>query len=267
MSIVTAFADRNGVTDAAAARAPSHTPGAPAHAPAAGAVGQPIARDHARREQERAIAAFAPQNLVHARSAYAHGIAYVTPPGEQYDEPYRPILYPLPPRGHPIYREQQQFVRQPEGRIRLLRSRSTAGVFISALQRDGVDILTDWGAVPDLLFLDPLRYFVDHPHINAIWVELVDASEYSASHASSDLADIATASRASETTFSGGEPVISSSSSAVAVPSSSYARVIRRSDLTHAYLSALREYQHQHFLTRLVCPPTARDFVGTLHGR
>jgi hypothetical protein len=185
---------------------------------------------------------------------------------EQFDgtDPHRRELYLIPPRGSAVYLAQQQPSPPDIRRVRLLRSRSTQGLIICAARINGVDLLTDWGSIPDLLFLDVLRYFVDHPEINAIWIENVDSSEYSASHASSDFASIGTDQPA--------HPVVATdartaSSATASDAPTRYARVVSRADLTYEYVAAIRTYQHRFFLDRGVCPPTAVEFLATLHGR
>ena len=142
-------------------------------------------------------------------------------------------------------------------RVRVLRSRSTRGEVQTFIDHVGVARAVDWSFLPDLLYLDPLRYFLTHPQYMEIWIELDDVSTYSTSHATGSVGEVVSAAGPSSTV----------SSSSGTETAANIALVLRRSEFTHTYALLCRQLQFDAFRAWHVDLPPTACFLATLHGR
>ena len=98
--------------------------------------------------------------------------------------------------------------------------------------------MTDWSYLTDLLFLNPYAYFLSHPHVESIWIELHDPSRRII-HVD-DPADV--------------DPT-------------PLALVLRRCDLTFSFCDWLRSEQALFFHRHYLVLPDDVEWTATLGGK
>lgn len=176
-------------------------------------------------------------------------------------DPHRRQLYHIPSESADHVWSRVRLVR-PErdgGRVRVLESRNTSGVLTYTVMDNGLAVVSDWTYLPDLLFFNPVQYFLDHPHINEIWCDTTDTEELVPSEARSDPVAVRTVigtDRSSGTSRSG---------SGRELPN--YALVLCRHELTFAKAVFIRSAQANFFRSHNLPLPPARDFLNTIHDR
>ena len=208
---------------------------------------------------------FAPQRLDRTRSAITHRTTADRSKdgGDDFRRPLPAVptlaahLYSIPPHSDPVWRDVVRALPNELQRVRILRSRSTRGEIATFLDHVGVLRAIDWSLLPDLLYLDPLRYLQSHPQYVEVWIELDDISLYSASHGTGSAGEVVSAAGSSSTV----------SSSNGTETTANLALVLRRSEFTHEFALLLRQLQFDAFHAWNVELPPSASFLDTLHGR
>jgi hypothetical protein len=97
--------------------------------------------------------------------------------------------------------------------------------------------VTDWTYLPDLLFFNPYKYFLNHPLVESIWIERTDINDpVRYVHDPED------------------------------VDPTPIALVIRRSELSYTFCNIIRQQQLHFFDSHDLVIPGDTEFLGTLHG-
>lgn len=158
---------------------------------------------------------------------------------------------------------------QPRGnRVRVLKSANMQGQIIFTVLGDGTARVTDWRYLPELLYLNPVNYFLAHPFVDAIYVETVETDVYTASSGGTDPSAMGTIGfeEGSARTLDS-QSTRSSASSSNASTTTNYALVLHRHELTRPLLHTIRALQTLFFTEHNIALPHAREFTCTLHGR
>ena len=166
-------------------------------------------------------------------------------------------LYPIPPAGSEQWRAVLTPVEPHEQRSRVLYSRNTLGTIITAVDEQGVDRIFDFSQCPDLLFLNPLMYFLRHPTIEDIYVETVDEDDYSVSHGTASIGRVSTAASDS----------VGSQSARTHETPLDAALFLRRSEFRYELALLIRAMQHDIFDRWGMHPPPADAFTDLIHSR
>ena len=177
------------------------------------------------------------------------------------------FLYSLPAENHPVWERVRAQPSTRDARIRLLRANNTVGAVVVHLGTDGIDRLSRWATIPDLVFFNPCLYFANHPEITGVWIETcVQEGPLTGSYANSDPADIVT--RPESTNEAGvANSVVSSSTNTGSVRPIEAAVVIRRSEYTRSVAIHLRYLQALALHSGAYGNRHLWSFPGQLHGR
>lgn len=192
---------------------------------------------------------------------------------EYWNDPTRYYLYPIPDDNeYAVWNElNRECSRDSGGCIRVLKASSTPGYAIYSVDRTGLARVVDWTYLVDLLYLDPVGYFLEHPRVNSIYIETDDLDGTGDSSAGTDPSRMYTVGHDSQSAASRGSSsrrtasIAESQASGNAVPN--YALVVHRSELDSLTLRCIHNQQIAFFTTHNIALPPARDFVATLHGR
>lgn len=202
-----------------------------------------------------------------------------------WNNPLRHELYYIPPDAnvHAWAAVTREYTEAEGGRSRILKSQSTPGLVVYAVDHTGLAIVTDWTCLTDLLFFNPVQFFADHPYCCDIWCETTDTDVLTTSSAQSDPLLVRTASSAdSQATVSEGSArsrsiaasedsrsarSLGSGSESSLAETPNYALVARRSEMSPVFARHVRDVQHLFLLDHRISPPRASDFHATLHGR
>lgn len=184
-----------------------------------------------------------------------------------WSNPHRGRLYPIPPDDDPIWITINHVWTAAQGRrVRILRSANTPGTIVSMVDQIGIARVTDWTYLPDLLFFNPLEYFVAHANIESVWVENIDTDEQQESDAETDPTGLHTVGSGS---VAGAQSSHASNRSARSDQSvqQDYALVVRRGELNHASALLIHNQQMSFFLSHNLGLPPHYEFADTLHNR
>lgn len=193
-----------------------------------------------------------------------------------WNNPTRSRLWPIPYHDEPeVWKAlQAEWPRDDKSEIRILRSHCTPGYVIFAVDADGSTHLTTWHYLPDLLMFDPVAYFLEHPRINAIYVETNDSDRNDESSAATNVSGLDTVGYYSTTGSSRSGAINNNESGEVDGGSAiqgdepiGYALVLRRRDLGPMQLEAIQAHQKQFFDLNSVAYPPASKFKSVLHKR
>lgn len=153
----------------------------------------------------------------------------------------RPYLYRLPER-RTRYWSQISHVG-PECTERVILGADTPGFVVA--HPDPVTVpgsilrrVTNWQTLPDLLFLNPLKYFTEHPTVESLWIELHDPAQ----------------------------PVIEVYDPTDVDPIQ-LALILRRCELTWTFCDWIRQHQCSFFDVNELILPDEDEFVGSIGGK
>ena len=202
-----------------------------------------------------------------------------------WSQPRRFCLYPYPGNDeHDVWAALRR--RRPDHTdelIRILKSRNTDGYAIYAYAADGGAEITNWALLPDLLMLDVVAYFLEHPKYNSIYVETVDigtdhteessaATDVSALHTvgysydASSVGDHSASSQATRSTSAGSRRSRNQDGSEGG-ERPSYALAVHRNQLDPVTVVSIQDQQRKFFIDNGIAIPPADKFLSTLHGR
>lgn len=183
--------------------------------------------------------------------------------------PRRSLLYPLPHAlNHDEWaRVQEERATNDGGRERILQSRSTPGYLMYLVDHTGLARVADWTYLPDLLMLNPIAYFLHHPHINAIWCDTTDTTDQTNSSAGSDPTGVHTIGFVDDDRSQRDGLASIAGASAASNDEVNYALVVRRRELTPLVAQLFHDMQRDFFVRNDLPIPPTREFVDTLHGR
>jgi hypothetical protein len=176
-----------------------------------------------------------PSSVVTSTSKFT-GPAPRTP--KYYEDQTREELYYIPsPNSREWFNIRR--VRDSCTQQRVLSTHNTPGFIITQdSPYDGIRRVHAWEYLPDLLFWNPVDYFRTHPDVESVWIENYDPFDrVKIVHDPSDVDEI---------------PL---------------ALILRRSELSFALASYIRNYQHQFFLRWNLEIPNGVEFTSTLHGK
>ena len=140
---------------------------------------------------------------------------------------------------------------------------------------DGIDRVTQWATLPDLVFWNPFLYFLNHPKIRSVWIETDDqeGSVYS-SDGESDPADVVTVVQADDpaglptpTKSSTGRSVAAASAASGSVHPINIALILRRDEYDYETALEIRLYQVRVLDSGVFGRRREWAFRDTLHGR
>lgn len=221
-------------------------------------------------------------NLHHGSSQVPHGAVagqpvFSPPHGALqigHDAPYwsgagRFELYDIPVDTDDATWSRIHRVQDSGNRVRVLKSSNISGYILYHQEPNGGTRVGDWRYIHELLMLNPINYFLAHPQIDSIWVELLDTDVYTASSGGTDPSGMVTVGDAS--TDGSGRSLGSRSRGSVSTSTEdlvpNYALAIHRSEYTYSIALAIRQMQADFFSDNRIGFPHARSFTNTLHGR
>ena len=169
----------------------------------------------------------------------------------------RAVLYAIPLASDDCWRRVCEPVDRTLQRSRVLYSRNTHGTIITGIDDQGLERIYDFSQCPDLLFLNPLAYFLRHPEIEDIYVETIDDDDYSVSHGTASIGRVSTAASDS----------VGSQSARTHETPLEAALFLRRSEFRYELALLLRAMQHDVFDRWGMLPPPADAFSDVIHSR
>ena len=203
-----------------------------------------------------------------------------------WSQPRRFCLYPYPGNDEHDVWAALRLERKPktDEYVRVLKSHSTPGYAVFAYAADGGAEITNWALLPDLLMLDVVAFFLEHPCCNSIYVETVDigtdhteessaATDVSALHTvgysydTASVDDQCSMSSQSTTSASGAGAARSSASADRAADLPSYALVVHRRQLDPVTIVSIQDMQRKFFVDNNIAIPSADKFVSTFYKR